>query len=247
MISRSMIDLTRFREDIGFFPDRSQNLIRIVLPEYSLDFHYTRVEKLAQGTYQAVGADLRITVLDTGRIALSYSYKSQPVETVFVLLSDDVTDIVAKEQARRQDLYTAFVASGTRLVSSAYGTVELSDGMKFSWQGLGKLVPAVVGASAQDQGTVDFRYHLAKALQGSYDGVLTFLFDDPSGGFGSPLSPTSVRGAAQQGATQGVSFLYKSVDGGIRFTSLGEESFKDLYVMRPAISPVVIFFTQSGT
>jgi hypothetical protein len=42
-----------------------------------------------------------------------------------------------------------------------------------------------------------------------------------------------------------VSFLYKSTAGGLRFSSLTKDSVQDLFVTRPSLSAVVIFFSAS--
>jgi hypothetical protein len=111
-------------------------------------------------------------------------------------------------------------------VSSAYGTIRLLDGMRFTWDGFSRLVPSVIGPNAKGKGTVDFTIRAAKELSGDYDGVITFVFDEyPYGG---------------------VSFLYKVAAGGLRFTSLAKDSLQGLVVTHPGISPVVIFFNQSS-
>jgi hypothetical protein len=249
MIATGMIDLARLREDIGFFPNPAENVFHLVLPSYSLDFPYQRIERVAAGSYSAVGSDLRISVLDESRIAIRYPHKNQTVEGLYTVVQDDIAEVISREQKRRQDIYDALMARGSTLTSSAYGTIRLQGGMRFSWEGFNKLVPAVIGAGAAGAGAIDFPYHTAKALAGTYDGVITFLFDDPSGAFGAPRRPSSSQSAsAAAGAViQGVSFLYSSSEGGLRFTSLSEESFRDISVTRPGFSPVNVFFTQSGS
>jgi hypothetical protein len=141
-------------------------------------------------------------------------------------MKDDVTEVIAAEKKRRSDLYDTLKKPGAILVSSAYGTIRLHEGMRFSWDGFSRLVPSLIGPNAKGKGSIDFTLRAAKELAGEYDGVITFVFDEyPNGG---------------------VSFLYKAASGGLRFTSLARDSLQGLVVTHPGISPVVIFFSQSS-
>jgi hypothetical protein len=142
-------------------------------------------------------------------------------------MTDDIAEAAAAEQQRRQDLYAQLTKPGATLSSSSYGTINLGQDMRFSWQGFDKLVPSVIGAKAKGGGRVDFSLHLAKELAGAYDGVISFLFDE-------------------YGESEAVNFLYKAVGGGLRLTPLVRDSVKELLVTGTGISPVVIFFSQSA-
>jgi hypothetical protein len=240
MISSGEIDLTQIREDVGFFPDPSANIFHLVLPAYSIDFPYQSIERVAAGSYTA-GPGLRISVLDDTRITIRYKHKNQSVEGLYVIVGDDIAELIAREKQRRVDIYGGLMAEGAALASSAYGTILLQGDMRFTWNGFDKLVPGVIGSGAGHSGTIDFPYHLAKSLQGTYDGVITFVFDDATGAGGAPAGGRS----APRGA-QGVSFLYSRASGGLRLTSLSEDSFKEIEVTRASFSPVIAFFTQSG-
>ncbi len=230
MVARGTIDLAVFRDDIGLFPSPSDSVMRLVLPQYSLEFHYTGVQKLGESTYVFTGSDLRISVLDDERISIYYHYKDQRVAGLYSLMKGEVADLITAEQARRQAIFDSIIARGASLSSSAYGTIKLSQGMGFSWAGFQKLVPSLIPGDATGKGRVDFPLHAAKNLSGDYDGVITFLFDQGGGAGGAPS----------------VSFLYKATQGGIRFTSLDNDSVSNLVVTHPGISPIVIFFTQSS-
>ena len=241
MLARGTIDLNVFREDVGLFPSPADNDMKLVLPQYSLDFHYTGVQKLGESSYVFTGSDLRVQVVDDERISIYYHYKDQRVAGLYSLLKADVGELVTAEQARRQGLFDSIRAKGASLSSSAYGSITLSEGMRFSWTGYQKLVPTLVAADASGKGRVDFPLHAVKELAGDYDGVITFVFDHgtDSGGNGAPSSPMTPNPYT-------VSFLYKAAGGGIRFTSLDWDSISNLVVSHPGISPVVIFFTQSS-
>ncbi len=231
-IGTGSIDLSRFREDVGLFPMPADKLFRLTTPQYSVDFRYDRIDRAAQDTYVAVGTSLRITVLSDTRISVTYRYKDQEIGASYSIVTDDVAEVISREQKRRQDIFDGLRAKGPALVSSAYGRIRLEEGMRFSWQGFQRLVPAVIPGRAAGKGRVDFAYHAARDLAAEFDGVITFLFDD-----------ASAAGEPAAGAPS-ASFLYKSVPGGVRFTSLGKEAFSDPAAIRPGLSPVVIYFAQ---
>ena len=226
MMGKGTIDLAMFRDDVGLFPSPADKVMRLALPLSTFEFHYTGIQKLGAASYAFTGSDLRITVLDDERISVSYRYKDQPVSGIYAVMKEDVTELIAAEQKRRSDLYDTLRKPGATLVSSAYGTIRLQDGMRFSWDGYSRLVPSLIGPNARGKGTVDFTLRAAKDLAGDYDGVITFVFDE---------YPNA-----------GVSFLYKAAAGGLRFTSLARDSLQGLIVTHPGISPVVIFFSQSS-
>ena len=236
MQARGTIDLSMFREDVGLFPSPAEKLMKLVLPLSTFEFRYSDIQKLGPTTYAFTGTDLRITVLDDQRITVSYRYKDQPVTGVYTLMKDDVAELIAAEQRRRSDLYEGIARKGTVLASSAYGTIRLAGDLRFTWEGFGKLVPALIGPGARGKGTIDFTLRAAKDLASEYDGAITFLFDSASG-----------QGSADPGSSGGlaVTFLYKSAAGGLRMTSLSKDSIQGMTVMRPGVSPIVIFFSQS--
>jgi len=244
MIARGAIDLTIFRDDVGLFPSPSDMVVRLVLPQYSMEFHYTGIQKLGESTYVFTGSDLRVSVVDDQRISIYYHYKDQRVAGLYVLMKGEVADSITAEQKRRQGVFDSIVARGSTLSSSAYGTITLGEGMRFTWNGYQKLVPSLISADAGTTGRADFPYHAAKSLSSDYDGVVTLVFDH--GGSPAPASASPGNGpSAGLSAGASVSFLYKAASGGIRFTSLDQDSVSNLVVTHPGMSPVVIFFSQS--
>jgi hypothetical protein len=225
MLAKGIFDLTTFREDVGLFPSPAEKLVTLVLPLSTFEFRYTDIQKVGASSYQFTGTDLRIDVLDEERINVNYRSKDQPVKGLYAIMVDDVAQIIAGEQKRREDLYTALLKKGATLASSAYGTIRLEEGMRFTWVGFAKLVPTLIGSGAKGRGTVDFSLHVAKELSAEYDGAITFVFDELP--------------------ANGVSFLSKAAGGGLRLSSLGRNSVQDLVITSTGLSPVVIFFAQS--
>ncbi len=242
MVARGAIDLATFRDDVGLFPSPSDMVVKLVLPQYSLEFHYTGVQKLGESTYVFTGSDLRISVLDPERISIYYHYKDQRVAGLYTLMKGEVADLISAEQKRRQGIFDSIAARGATLSSSAYGTITLAEGMRFTWSGYQKLVPSLIAADAGSKGRVDFPLHAAKNLAGDYDGAITLVFDH--GGDAAATGAAGGSGASPAGGYS-VSFLYKATSGGLRFTSLDADSVSNLVVTHPGLSPVVIFFTQT--
>ena len=226
MQAKGAIDLAMYREDVGLFPSPEERLMRLVLPLSTFEFRYTGdPQKAGAASYTFPGTDLRIDVLDDERINVSWRYKDQLKTDQYVVVKDDVAQVIVAEQQRRADLYDGLVGKGGTLSSSAYGTIRLQPGARFSWDGFSKLVPTLIGPDAKGKGSVDFSLHVRKDLMGDYDGAITFIFDE---------YPKA-----------GLSFLYKLTTGGLRFTSLAKDSVQDLFVTHPSLSAVVIFFSQS--
>jgi hypothetical protein len=225
MIDRNRIDLARFREDIGLFPDPQRNLLKLVMPKDTISFRYQKVEK-AGSTYIFTGTEVRIVVQAEDRITLSYRYKDQMTNAVYVQVSDNVAILIEAEKAKRRALFDDFRSGGDTLRSGAYGTIRLDEGMKFRWEGFDRLVPGLVSRGAAGSGTVDFPYWLSRTLAGTYQGVVAFAFE------GSDQEPTC--------------FLYLEKAGGIQLTSLDKSGLVDMEVRRIGVSPTVIFFSRDG-
>ena len=142
------------------------------------------------------------------RVSLSYSDAGRQVTRVFVQLSRDVAESIAAEQDRRDRLYRDLVEHGAVLHSSGYGTIELGPERRFRWQRFLALVPELLPAGLPGTGRVDFRYAPAPELGGSYDTVISFLFDgdEPAAaaaGTGDPAgvaSPTTTEDPDAAGA-----------------------------------------------
>ncbi len=227
MAATGRVDLSVFREDVGLFPSPSENMMRLQLPLSTFEFPYTGIEKLGASSYAFTGTDLRVTVLDEERITVNYRIKDQPVSGLYAVMVDDIAELVEREQQRRRDLYAAFTRPGSTLASSAYGTIRLTGEMRFSWQGFERLVPSVIGEKARGGGRVDFLLHLSRDLAGTYDGVISLLFDE-------------------YGEERAVHFLYKAAGDGVRLSAVSRDSVEGLEVVSPGFSPVVMFFSQSA-
>ena len=181
MVITGRYDLRRFRAEYGLFPDPAARAFRLVTETGTREFRYRTVERVGEGRYvfhpEDGASPARFTVHGSRRVSLSYSDAGRQVTRVFVQLSRDVAESIAAEQDRRDRLYRDLVERGAVLHSSGYGTIELGPERRFRWQRFLALVPELLPPGLPGTGRVDFRYAPAPELGGSYDTVVSFLFD----------------------------------------------------------------------
>ena len=181
MIVTGRYDLRRFRAEYGLFPDPAARVFRLVTETGTREFRYRTVERVGEGRYvfhpEGGAGPARFTVHGSRRVSLSYSEAGRQVTRVFVQLTRDVGESIAAEQDRRDRLYGNLLKRGAVLHSSGYGTIELGPERRFRWQRFLALVPELLPPGLPGTGRVDFRYAPAPELGGSYDTVISFLFD----------------------------------------------------------------------
>ena len=181
MIITGRYDLRRFRAEYGLFPDPAARVFRLVTETGTREFRYRTVARVGEGRYVFHPEDgagpARFTVHGSRRVSLSYSDAGRQVTRVFVQLTRDVAESIAAERDRRDRLYRDLVERGAVLHSSGYGTIELGPERGFRWQRFLALVPELLPPGLAGTGRVDFRYAPAPELGGSYDTVISFLFD----------------------------------------------------------------------
>jgi len=222
MIDKGYIDLKIFRSDIGLFPDRSNNTVTLVTDKYSIPFHYSAIEKVGENHYTFKDTNLRIVIYAKNRAVISYKVGSQNISSVYVTMSKDIQEVIDNETARRDDIFAGFFSLGNTLKSDFYGTINLMDGRRFQWYNFSKLKGIIIKQTVSGVGTVDFPYFLSGKLRKSYDGIITFKFDD---------SPEVQ-----------INFLYKVLDGGIRLVFIKNMEIENLEVQKLTKSSVVMFF-----
>ena len=224
MISSGRIDLRTFGPDIGLFPDREAGVWRLELAGFSAQYGYEKIERPAPDTYMFPPTELRVTVYPRERIELTYGRNGRTTRTVFVRIAEDVGEIVEGEVARREELFAEFSGRGNRLSSSAYGTIELYDDGSFRWSGFGRIPQGVFARMVAGQGKLDFPCRLAPELEGSYDGSVSFMFDE----YQSPEETV---------------FVYSYAADGVQLTHVPAADIVDLEVLRIGVSPLVLYFT----
>ena len=200
MVITGRYDLRRFRAEYGLFPDPAARVFRLVTETGTREFRYRNVERVGEGRYVFQPRDgaspARFTVHGSHRVSLSYRAAGRQVTRVFVQLSRDVAESIAAEQERRDRLYRDLVERGAVLRSSGYGTIELGPEHRFRWQRFLALVPELLPSGLPGTGRVDFRYAPAPELGGSYDTVVSFLFDGDE-----PAAAAAAASASEEGRT----------------------------------------------
>lgn len=228
MINRKRVDLSRFRSTFGLFIDQENQEIQIVLPEHSVTYPYEEFFRAGPSRYGVEGSPVTISVRGEERISVQYTLNGREQSRVFVLLNQEIPEIIEEELARRQELWEAFREQGNRLISTAYGEIELLEGRRFTWTGHRRLTPTVIPSRAGDSGTVSFPLFLSDELRREYDGAVLFTFE-------SDTSPVEVR------------FVYEQTGSGVRLTYVPTEDVEESTIQREAFSPIVIFFSYENS
>jgi hypothetical protein len=162
------------------------------------------------------------------RIVLTYSWGNQMLSSVYIEFPEEIEKIVTEERERRERLLDTFRSRSRILGSTAYGNIYLEEGMRFRWENYGGLGERIFLKKVRGSGNVDFAYHLSNTLAASFDGVITFRFDEYS-------------------ADEGTSFLYTFDPAGVRLEYIRPQSIENLEVVRRDSSPLVIYFSFGGS
>jgi hypothetical protein len=228
MVDKGRIDLERFSPEIGFFlyPDRKQ--AELSLPGFHERWDYRDIANVGPGRYLIAGPELRVVMSGLERMVLTYPRKDQQLAQVFINFTGDMDKVIEAEKARRQELFLVFLKRGQVMTSSAYGRIRLQEGMRFRWDGFGRLADQVFLRPVSGEGVVDFPYYLGSDLASSFDGVITFRF-------------------VEYGPAQGTSFAYKFDAGGVRFVFLRAQAIQDGEATALEASPLVIYFSFGGS
>jgi hypothetical protein len=233
MVDEGRIDLTSFGPGFGFFVDPGQRRIRLITGRRSYSWPYERLEKVGANRYVFEGPEtgsggIRINMQSDQRIVCSYSIGDQVLSSIFIAFEEDIEEIVTQEIERRERLAQLFSSRSRVLRSSAYGNIYLEEQMRFRWEDFGRLGEQIFPKPVRGTGTVDFPYYLSDPLSGSFDGVITFRFDEYE-------------------RDQGTSFLYSFESAGVRFEYVRPQGIENLEVVRRDNSPLVIFFSYGGS
>ena len=92
-----------------------------------------------------------------------------------------------------------------------------------TWSNYRLLQPGIISNKALGSVTVTLDYFIAGSLKSSYDGVITMHF---------------------MGMEDGVNFLYKLTDKGLRLEDASKAPVKDGVVTARSASPTILFFEK---
>jgi hypothetical protein len=228
MVDSGRIDLERFHPDVGFFVDPERKVAQLVLPGFRQSWEYREIAGVGPSRYVIAGPELRVTMSGPDRMVLTYPRNEQQLAQVFINFHGDLEQLIAAERDRRQALFGEFLRRGAVMSSSAYGRIRLAEGMRFHWDGFGRLADQAFLRQVAGDGVVDFPYHLSRELAAGFDGVITFRF-------------------AEYGPAQGSSFVYKFDGTGVRLVFLRARSIRETEAVGLDASPLVIYFSFGGS
>jgi hypothetical protein len=232
MVDEGRIDLTAFGPGFGFFVEPEDKQIQLVVGKRSTSFQYQSLDNVGANRYVFTGPDIasggiRINMQSAQRIVVTFPAGEQVLSSVFITFSEDIEEIITQESERRERLAESFSSRSRILRSSAYGNIFLEETMRFRWEDFGRLGEQVFLKPVRGSGNVDFPYYLSDRVGESFDGIITFRFDE--------YQPD-----------EGTSFLYSFDASGVRFEYVRPQGIENLEVVRRDSSPLVIYFSFGG-
>ena len=225
MIDSKRVDPAKLNPSYNFTLDPESKALTFRMPKISESWTYTGAEATGANAYQLTGIPVIVTVRKGNYIVVRYTGASgKPEDFNLVTIDGNLEEIVAEEQKRRENEYEQIFMFGPNFKSNSYGTLSLNDDHSFVWGNNRLLVSSnVISAAAKGRGIVHCKYFLGKALSASYDGVITFQFDDMK---------------------KEVNFLYKIEENGLRFEDATGSAVDNSTIKDRGLSPLVIFMSK---
>ena len=186
---------------------------------------YTDIVKKAEKEYEFSGTNLKMSIrgANSDTMILQYSEKGRPKQETLVALRENIEKLIENELTRRQSELKRIAQAGPVFKSSNYGTIKFNNENSVTWNNYKLLVPSIISSKALGSVTVTLDYFIAASLKSSYDGVLTMHFT---------------------GMEDGVNFLYKLTDTGLRLEDASKAPIKDGVVTARSASPMILFFEK---
>ncbi len=229
MIKSQNIDLNLMTDDYGFYitlpeSDNEDGTVTINHPSDSDSWKFDKVSKNSKGSYVFEGTKVEISLRKNSELNVQYVGSDGKTKVLtFIQLEEDVLDVIQDEISRRQNELKRIASAGPIFKSSNYGTIKFNNENSVTWSNYKLLQPSIISSSALGSVTVTLDYFIAKSLKSSYDGVLTMHFT---------------------GMEEGVNFLYKLTDTGLRLEDASKAPIKDGVVTARSASPMVLFFEK---
>lgn len=191
----------------------------------SASWSYTDIRKTSEKEYEFTGSSLKITVrgADSDTIILQYMEKGRARQETLVALTENIDSILENELTRRQNELKRIAEAGPVFKSPNYGTIKFNNENSVTWSNYRLLQPTVISPNALGSVTVTLDYFISSSLKSSYDGVITMHF---------------------MGMENGVNFLYKLTDTGLRLEDATNAPLKDGVITARSASPTVLFFEK---
>lgn len=181
MIRNEQIRLEYMDPSYGFDTGAETGTISIKIPTLDVQYPFAGVTKSQNRVYKFTDTQITMTVRNENTVVIRYvDDDGRPISNTFVTIEDDVDEIIAKENERRDAVHTSLMKLGPTFTSTNYGTLSFSSGRRFTWTGYDELVPSVISPAAGTSGTVEVKYFLSKTQAEEWNGLLTFKFDGSS-------------------------------------------------------------------
>jgi len=230
MTDNKKIDLDVLSRRWRFDPGQETGIARIYAPGVDLSFSYTAIRPDGSRAWRFEGSNLRMQLRTDTTLAVQFSEGAGNMRTLlFVALPVEVDDLVIQETARRDRLFNAIYDQGPVFTSNNYGTIIFKDGGIFSWKGFDLLVPNLLPASIDGNGTISMDLFLGTGLEDRYTGAFTLRFAGTGG------KETAV-----------LHCMYALDNQGFRIEVAPETTIEDNTVIRRAASPMVLYFFKDA-
>jgi hypothetical protein len=236
MLRGGNIDIDAFSKHWGFSPGEDTGVANIFLPDADYSFPYNSIQSEGGDSWRFEGSSISMKLRSSTTLAVQFSTDDGASNgnrrtVLFVNLPTSLDDIVTQEETRREALFNKIYIEGPIFSSVSYGRLYLSEERNFLWEGLERLIPAVIPAAALGRGKIEMRLFLTPNLAAQYDGAITFKFKSING------------------QDIPVNFFY-TIDsaselGGVRLEYIPASSVDNNRVISRSSSPVIIYFYQA--
>ena len=177
MMDSRQIFLDKFSKEYGLFSDPEKKIIRVQLFDKSYEFEYSTVKQTGESRYLLLPSELEVIIKSENTIQLVFTLDDITYDPVFIYIEEElIDDIRTGELERRSELFSSLIENGPLYTSSAYGSIRFMENNTFSWERLGRLVPAIIPDDDYSEGKITFDHFAVPNIEGNYDGVLAFRF-----------------------------------------------------------------------
>lgn len=226
MLKSGKIDIDNFDTNSGFFPGEDGGKVRLSNSKVNKAWDYMGVE-MKDALYSYKDAPLKLSVLDDTNITVLFtdSAVGKPEAFSFEALKDiDINALITKETQRREREYNIVFDKGPAFISANYGELRFTQNQGFAWRNFRALQPAILPENVAGRGSVCVKYYLSKQLASTWDGVLTFNFEN---------------------LNRELNFLYAVEDTGLKLKVASEAVFDGITLQSSNPAALVMFFSNN--
>lgn len=182
MITKEIIDLSRFKDTFGLRVNRDTKEITLRLQDKNIKEKYTDITKFGAKRYDFEGTSFRVSLVSDSIASVFYKYNGKEINQAFVRLDANVNDIISAELERRKALLCELLDKGHSFTSANYGSINLIDETgRFVWNDIERLISRnIISASSEPQGRIEFSHFPDSLIKNIYKGVITFSFRNGS-------------------------------------------------------------------